>query len=266
MRAGYPYGFAKKLSKNGDAIWTKLLVLGGGAGYPVQETNNTIAYSSTLDQGYHYVISYIDTASNIIWQKNDSFPQQVNSLNSSFNNSIVITGFVLQGSTIGIRKLSLSNSILFTKSFLHPGYTLIGARSTANTNDNGFILTGDADINFRYYILIIKTDSLFNAPLITNISSISESYKNNFELYQNYPNPFNSPTSVKFYIPESGNVKIKMYDLAGKEVLNLGNQSCLKGLNSFLFNTNQYSLCSGIYFFSIEFKDQTKSNKLVLIK
>jgi len=262
-----PYGYAKKLKNNGDVVWSKYLLSHAGAGYQTQVANNTLAYSSTLDQGYHYVISYIDTASNIIWQKTDSFPQQVFSrLNSVFNSSIVVTGFVLQGSTIGIRKLSLTDSIIFSKSFLHPGYTLIGASSTANTNDNGFIITGQASINFDGKILVIKTDSLFNAPIITNITNISEAFKDNFELYKNFPNPFNSSTSVKFYIPESGNIKFKIFDLLGREILNLGNHFCIKGFNSFLLNTNQYSLSSGIYLFTVEYKNQIKSNKLVLIK
>lgn len=261
-----PNGYAKKVTQNGNEVWTKFLLANSYSGSPTQVTNNTIAFSSTLNQGYYYNTSYLDTSSNIIWQKTDSFPQQVNSLNSVFNKSIVITGFVLQGSTIGIRKLSLTDSILFSKTFSHPGYTLIGTRQTAITNDNGFILTGDADINLKSYLLIIKTDSLFNAPIITNISNTSESIKDNFELYQNYPNPYNYFTFVKFYIPESGNVKINIYDLMGRKILELGNHFCIKGLNSFLFNSNQYSLSSGIYLFTIQYKNYTKSNKIVLIK
>ncbi len=260
------YGYAKKIKNNDDVVWTKYLLSDAGAGYPVQVTNSTIAFSSSLSQGFHNVVSYIDTASNIIWQKSDSFPTQVKSLNSVFNRSLVISGLAIQSSSIGIRKLSLTDSIIFTKTFLHPGFTAVSTHCTANTNDNGFIMAGQASINLKGSILIVKTDSLFNAPLITNISNISESIKDNFELYQNYPNPFNSSTSVKFYIPESGNAKLKIYDLLGREVLNLGNHFCLKGLNSFLFNTNQYSLSSGIYVLVVEYKSLRKSNKLVLIK
>jgi hypothetical protein len=260
------YGFAKKLTKNGDAIWTKLLVDSGGAGLPVQVTNNKIALCSTLDNYYQYIVSYIDTSSNIIWQKLDSLPNHILCMNSVFNSSIVLTGFVSQEQTIGIRKLSLTDSILFAKSFLHPGYTAIGLSQTVNTNDNGFIITGDAEINYKISILIIKTDSLFNAPLITNISNVPKIPNNNFELFQNYPNPFNSSTSFKFYIPESGNIKFKIYDLLGREILYLGNHYCIKGLNSLSFNTNQYSLSSGIYLFTAEFKNKIKSIKFVLIK
>jgi hypothetical protein len=263
---GYRYGFAKKLTKYGDVVWTKFLIDGGGAGLPVFVTENKISFCSSLDNGYQYIVSYLDTSLNIIWQKLDSFPKQIWCLNSVFNSSIIVTGYVSQVNTIGIRKISLTDSVLFTKSFLHPGYTLIGPSQTTNTNDNGFIIVGEADINFKHFILIIKTDSLFNAPLITNITTISEINKNNFELYQNYPNPFNSSTSFKFYIPESGNVIFKIYDLLGREIINLGTHNCIKGLNSFLLNSNQYSLSSGIYLLTIEFKNKIKSNKLVLIK
>jgi len=261
------HGYAKKLRSNGDVVWTKYLLSNGGAGKQVQVTNSSLAYSSTLNQmGYHYVTTYLDSSSNIIWQKTDSFPQQIFSLCPVFNNGIVVMGFTAQGNTIGIRKLSLTDSTLFSKSFLHPGYTLIGARNITNANDNGFVMTGDADINLKYYLLIIKTDSLFNAPLISNISNLNKTTSNKFELYSNFPNPFNSSTSLYFYLPENDNIRIIIYDVLGRKVMDSGSQFCSKGLNKFLFDSNNYNLSSGIYFLSVEYKGQIKFNKLVLIK
>ena len=259
------YGYAKKIRNNGDVVWTKYLLSNAGAGHPVQVTNNTIVFSSTLDTiGYYYKISYLDTSSNIIWQKTYSFPQQVNSLNSVFNSSIVITGFVLQGSTIGINKLSLTDSTIYTKTFLHPGYTLIGARSTANSSDDGFILTGVADINLKSYLLIIKTDSLFNAPLITNISNISESSKDNFELYQNYPNPFNPITRINYTIQNQGAVLLRIYDITGREIKTLVNE--VKSPGKYTVDFNGSNLASGVYFYKLEINGYRETKRMLLLK
>jgi len=36
-----------------------------------------------------------------------------------------------------------------------------------------------------------------------------------FNLYQNYPNPFNPSTKIKYSIPQSSNVVIKVFDILG---------------------------------------------------
>lgn len=39
-----------------------------------------------------------------------------------------------------------------------------------------------------------------------------------YQLYQNHPNPFNPVTTIKYDIPESGRVRIAIYDIKGQEV------------------------------------------------
>src|SRR5690606_8217618 len=45
-----------------------------------------------------------------------------------------------------------------------------------------------------------------------------------FQLFQNYPNPFNPETSIKFALPSTSEVKLKVYDLLGKEIKLLFNE------------------------------------------
>jgi hypothetical protein len=42
-----------------------------------------------------------------------------------------------------------------------------------------------------------------------------------FELQQNFPNPFNSVTEIKFSIPQTSNIELKVFDIMGNEVVTL---------------------------------------------
>ena len=80
--------------------------------------------------------------------------------------------------------------------------------------------------------------------------------KNGFSLSQNYPNPFNPTTSIKFSIPKSGLVTLKVYDVFGKEIVTLLNEILSAGDHSIGFNGAYLS--SGVYFYRIAIQ----SNKI----
>lgn len=80
-----------------------------------------------------------------------------------------------------------------------------------------------------------------------------------FRLYQNYPNPFNPVTTLKFSVPNSGMVKLAVYDVLGKEVDVLVDQHMSAGEYSVAFKGND--LASGVYFYELtagNFKDVKK--------
>jgi len=54
-----------------------------------------------------------------------------------------------------------------------------------------------------------------NGEIITNID-LNKSCPSLFKLEQNYPNPFNSATKIKFYLPLSAHVKIKIFNINGQ--------------------------------------------------
>lgn len=262
------YSVAKKFSSTGNVIWTKIFNLYTGAGMLSKILNDRIAIFSSKGRNSHYVTLF-DTSGNIIWQNLHSYPSFVYSFNSTLNGNIILSGVSDSSGyneTIAIKKLSSSGDSILAKNFQYQGFTSLSVKNTCPTNDNGFIIVGYTGKVFKYSLLIIKTDSAFNSPMISNILSQPEIISNNFELFQNYPNPFNSSTRINFKIPCSDEVLIKIFDLSGREIFNSGYKLYFKGLNSFILNTNKYNLSSGIYLFTIEYKGQAKSLKLVYLK
>lgn len=91
-----------------------------------------------------------------------------------------------------------------------------------------------------------------------------------FALAQNFPNPFNPTTKIEYSIPVDGKVNILIYDMAGREVLNLVNSVQTAGFYSVVFNGA--NLASGIYFYRInvnggeEAKNFRATKRMVLIK
>ncbi|NOX19099.1 MAG: S8 family serine peptidase [Chlorobi bacterium] len=66
-----------------------------------------------------------------------------------------------------------------------------------------------------------------------------------FKLFQNYPNPFNPATTVKFQLPEQAVVNIALYDILGRKVKELFNQSAEAGTYKIQLDGN--NLGSGVY-------------------
>lgn len=87
-----------------------------------------------------------------------------------------------------------------------------------------------------------------------------------FSLEQNYPNPFNPQTVIKFSLPESGNVSIKIYDILGKELYELLNEERHSGEYEVVLNTNNTNLSSGVYFYTIKSNSYTSTKKMILTK
>ncbi len=85
-----------------------------------------------------------------------------------------------------------------------------------------------------------------------------------YSLSQNYPNPFNPVTNIKFQIPNSGFVKLIIYDIAGKEIETLVDEELNPGSYSVNWNAAQYT--TGVYFYKLSSGSFIDVKKMVLIK
>ena len=85
-----------------------------------------------------------------------------------------------------------------------------------------------------------------------------------FNLEQNYPNPFNPSTTIKFSVPTSEFVTLKVYDVIGNEITTLVNEQRAPGTYEVRFDAG--SLASGVYVYKLQAGSFIQTRKLMLMK
>jgi hypothetical protein len=85
-----------------------------------------------------------------------------------------------------------------------------------------------------------------------------------YELLANYPNPFNPSTMIRFGLPVSSHVVLKVYDVSGREVKTLLNSQMSAGFHSVNFDAS--GLSNGTYVYRIQANGFETSRKMMLVK
>ena len=85
-----------------------------------------------------------------------------------------------------------------------------------------------------------------------------------FEVAQNYPNPFNPATTIRYGLPSSADVTVKVYNLLGGlvDIPFSGRQEA--GYHSVTFNASRLS--TGVYFYEVRAGSQVRMMRMVLAK
>jgi hypothetical protein len=102
------------------------------------------------------------------------------------------------------------------------------------------------------------------SALLTGIKNGTSKLPTKFGLEQNYPNPFNPTTVLSYRLPVTSNVTLKVYDILGKEVATLVDET--KSAGSYEVKFDASNLSSGIYFYKLQSGRYTETKKLVLMK
>ncbi len=158
----------------------------------------------------------------------------------------------------------------------------------AGTENNGVILSTDEGLTWKqindvslegstvntlevfdqYIYAGTSTSGLWKRSLSEIVTSIKEDNINllaeGYILEQNYPNPFNPSTTIRYSIPTTEFVTLKVYDVLGKEVSTLVNEEKATGNYEVKFNSG--NLSSGIYFYSLKAGKFSGTKKLILMK
>jgi hypothetical protein len=95
-------------------------------------------------------------------------------------------------------------------------------------------------------------------------TSVSEQVPAMFTLQQNYPNPFNPSTLISFATTKEGPVSLRVYDILGREVTTLVNETRKSGQYTERFDGSR--VASGVYVYVLKSSEGRRSSRMTLSK
>ncbi|NUO80119.1 glycosyl hydrolase 53 family protein [candidate division KSB1 bacterium] len=119
---------------------------------------------------------------------------------------------------------------------------------------------GDTTIHWVYFD---------EADPATEVDDDSPAMPISFQLAQNHPNPFNPQTEISYTIKQTTFVNLKVYDVHGKLITALVQQSLPAGNYAVTWNAQQNvstPLVSGLYFIRLETNHGMQTRKAILLK
>jgi hypothetical protein len=141
-------------------------------------------------------------------------------------------------------------------------------------DDFGISVSGAGDVNNDGYDDVIigaigyglngKAYIYSDSSSPVSVKTTASLNPDNFELLQNYPNPFNPSTTILFSVGTYGHTSLRIYDILGREVAVLINET--KPAGSYQVKWNATGMPSGIYFSCLESGGKKLSRKLLLLK
>jgi len=168
---------------------------------------------------------------------------------------------------------------------MYVGTYSFGQPLTDNFSNGGLYLTEDNGNNWRKVygsaVNVIKADNeiprkmyigtkfgvktFVDTLTVTSVRNDEEEIlPSEYALFQNFPNPFNPSTQIKYAIPNGTNVKLKVFDILGKEIITLVNGYKNAGTYEVQFDAS--NLPSGVYLYRLETESFSQTKKLMLIK
>jgi len=122
----------------------------------------------------------------------------------------------------------------------------------------------DQNVNagiYSYRLKQVDFDGTFeySNEILVNVTASLE-----FTLDQNFPNPFNPNTLIKYSIPKSSQVSLKIFNTLGQEMETLVNEE--KQVGTYEVNWNASNLQSGVYFYRLQAGSFVQTRKMILLK
>ncbi len=160
------------------------------------------------------------------------------------------------------------------------GIICTGSGGVYSTSDTGksWIDEKSVTASWLYSVSFLKSNTAIMVGLYSTIlqlitsasTTVDQSFSplnltpKQYRLNQNYPNPFNPSTKISYRLPKSSFVTLKVYDIIGREVSMLVNETQNAGTYEVSFDASH--LASGVYFYRLEVGSFVQTKKLVVVK
>ena len=136
-----------------------------------------------------------------------------------------------------------------------------GSGNSNSTKEYSFIDNSVSSGKYSYRLKQIDNDGSYK---YSKEIEITINKPLTFQLHQNYPNPFNPSTTIRYDVPSSQKLTIKVYNFIGQEVATLFEG--VKETGSYDVKFDGRNLASGIYFVSLKSNSFSKNIKMILMK
>ncbi len=120
----------------------------------------------------------------------------------------------------------------------------------------------------EYIIATLKPLTRFDiyefVPGLTAVGESGPTVPQEFKLFQNYPNPFNSSTTIRYFLPRSAGVTLRVFNLLGQEIRTLVDEQRQAGEWTVQWdgrNQSGGSVGSGIYIVKLLVEEQAASSR-----
>jgi photosystem II stability/assembly factor-like uncharacterized protein len=105
---------------------------------------------------------------------------------------------------------------------------------------------------------------VWETTIPTGVINYTNGFPSQYYLLQNYPNPFNPLTTIKYALKENSTVRLSVYDILGREIKQLVNETQKAGTYTIQFNAE--GLSSGIYLYKIQTENYSETKRMILTK
>jgi len=210
----------------------------------------------------------VQAENNIIWGNTQTIGEQIVLLTGGILN---LTYSLIEGGWAGTGNIDANPNFELTEFYLSDSSACIDAGDPDPIFNDP---EGDPGLGKWPSKGTIRNDmGAYGGPLSKELSDFTISSVGDEESYyfplhlkieQNYPNPFNPSTKILYGISHSSFVTLKVYDILGKEITTLVNETLLEGEYEVEFDGSK--LTSGIYFYKLQSDDYVETKKMVLMK
>lgn len=255
---------------SGNALWNRAF---GGTdvdrGYCVRQTTDggyiLTGYTSSSGAGLDDMqLIKTDSAGNAEWTKTfgGTGRDYGYEVEQTTDGGYIIAGSTLSfgsgGDDVWLVRTDMNGDQIWSATY--GGSSSDVAYSVNQTFDGGYIVTGHT---LSYGAGVHDVWLIRIAP---DVTAVDEAHAGVTEcrLFQNYPNPFNPRTTIRYNLPGSTRVLLRVFNVAGQEIATLVNGEQTAGDKSIEWNPGD--LASGVYFYRLDAGGFKSVKRMLLVK